>query len=80
MGGRRFVVAQARRPQAALFQSASAARPGLHVIDGQIVGVCGDGGVIPVRGTAGRWRHCRPRSRQTRLPYFLPHCPKRKTG
>ncbi|MGO4810069.1 formyltransferase [Cupriavidus sp. 2MCAB6] len=49
IGGRRFVVAQARRPQAALFQSASAARPGLHVIDGQIVGVCGDGGVILVR-------------------------------
>ncbi len=53
VGGRRFVVARARRPHAgmpaALSQPASAALPGLHVIDGQIVGVCGDGGVILVR-------------------------------
>ncbi|MHA7683661.1 formyltransferase [Cupriavidus sp. PET2-C1] len=54
-GSRRFVVAQARLPHAgsaggaAQLQSTSAARPGLHVIDGQIVGVCGDGGLILVR-------------------------------
>lgn len=50
IGARRFVVAQARRLRAATpSQSTSAARPGLHVIDEQIVGVCGDGGHILVR-------------------------------
>lgn len=50
IGARRFVVAQARRLHAASPSlSTGAARPGLHVIDEQIVGVCGDGEHILVR-------------------------------
>ncbi|WP_404995049.1 formyltransferase [Cupriavidus pauculus] len=46
LGGRRFVVAQARRLDSA---AAPAGLPrGLHVVDGRIVAICGDGGVLRV--------------------------------
>ncbi|CAN5379480.1 formyltransferase [soil metagenome] len=41
----RLVVAKARR--GASWQAATA-RPGLHVVDGRIIGICGDGGVIDI--------------------------------
>jgi len=44
VGGRRFVVAKARRARVA----STTERPGLHVLDGRIVGVCGDGGCIHI--------------------------------
>ena len=44
VGGRRFVVAKARRARAA----STTGRPGLHVVEGRIVGVCGDGGCIHI--------------------------------
>ena len=47
IGGRRLVVARARRLSGDL--PAGSRRPGLHVIDGGIVGVCGSGGGIAVR-------------------------------
>src|SRR5207253_3205885 len=46
--GHRFVVAQARRPAGPASAPATQA-PGLTVHDGQIVGVCGDGGRVLVR-------------------------------
>jgi len=48
LGGRRFVVAQARRALSALPLPAGA-RPGLHVGQGHIVGLCGDGGQVSIR-------------------------------
>lgn len=49
LAGQRFIVAQARRPlpDAALALS-SGTSPGLHVRDGRIVGLCGDGGLVLV--------------------------------
>ena len=44
VGGRRFVVAKARRARIA----STTERPGLHVVDHRIVGVCGDGGRIDI--------------------------------
>ena len=44
LGGRRFVVVKARRSHAALRTES----PGLHVVAGRIVGVCGDGGCIHI--------------------------------
>ncbi|MGO4326595.1 formyltransferase [Cupriavidus sp. 2TAF22] len=52
VGGRRFVVAQARRPHGNPAASAglpAGARPGLHVAGGQIIGLCGDGGTILIQ-------------------------------
>ena len=47
VAGQRLIAARARRlPHDAAL---AALAPGLHVIDGRIVGVCGDGGVIDVR-------------------------------
>jgi methionyl-tRNA formyltransferase len=46
IGGRRLVVARARRPPGEVH---AGLRPGLHVVDGRIVGVCGDCGAIAVR-------------------------------
>ncbi|MFM7570695.1 MAG: formyltransferase [Betaproteobacteria bacterium] len=47
LGGRRLIVAEARRmPHGALAQPQP---PGLAVADGRIVGVCGDGGLIDIR-------------------------------
>ncbi len=46
LGGRRFVVAQARRLEAGAVPAGL--QPGLHVVDGRIVAVCGDGGALRV--------------------------------
>jgi len=46
LGGRRFVVAQARRLDASSVPAGL--QPGLHVVDGRIVAICGDGGAIRV--------------------------------
>ncbi|RZT31407.1 formyltransferase [Cupriavidus agavae] len=46
LGGRRFVVAQARRLDSGAVPPGLA--PGLHVVDGRIVAVCGDGGALRV--------------------------------
>jgi len=52
IGGRRFVVAQARRPtpasQAPLAAGLRGAAPGLHAAGDGIAGLCGDGGLILV--------------------------------
>ncbi|AOY96471.1 formyltransferase [Cupriavidus sp. USMAA2-4] len=52
LGGRRFVVAQARRPaparQASLAAALQGGAPGLHVVQDSIVGLCGDGGLVLV--------------------------------
>ncbi|MFS8980947.1 formyltransferase [Cupriavidus necator] len=49
LAGQRFIVAQARRPlpDAALALPSGTA-PGLHLRDGHIVGLCGDGGLVLV--------------------------------
>ena len=48
IAGQRLVIARARRlPSAGI--AAAAGDPGLHVADGRIVGVCGDGGLIDIR-------------------------------
>ncbi len=49
IGGRRLVIAEARLGVPGPSLPAAASRPGLHVIDGSIVGACGDGGWILVR-------------------------------
>lgn len=46
IGGRRFIVAQARRLEAAAVPAGL--QPGLHVVDGRIVAICGDGGALRV--------------------------------
>ena len=46
LGGRRFIVAQARRLDSAAVPAAL--QPGLHVVDGRIVAICGDGGALRV--------------------------------
>ena len=46
LGARRFVVAQARRLEAGA--APAGLQPGLHVIDGRIVAICGDGGALRV--------------------------------
>ncbi|WP_029049235.1 formyltransferase [Cupriavidus sp. amp6] len=46
VAGERFIVAQARRLQAGSASAAGGLPPGLHVHDGRIVGVCGDGGAV----------------------------------
>lgn len=46
IAGRRFIVAQARRLDAGAV--AGGLQPGLHVTDGRIVAVCGDGGALRV--------------------------------
>ena len=46
LGGRRFVVAQARRLEAGAVPAGL--QPGLHVVDGRIVAICGDGGALRV--------------------------------
>lgn len=48
IGGRRFVVARARRIVSAAPTSGMPA-PGLHVRDGRIVAVCGDGGQLDIQ-------------------------------
>ncbi|QET06208.1 formyltransferase [Cupriavidus pauculus] len=48
LGGRRFVVARARRISGA-GAGAGALSPGLHVRDGRIVAVCGDGGLLDIQ-------------------------------
>lgn len=45
LGGRRFVVARARRARTGAVGTLA---PGLHVHDGRIVGACGDGGLIEI--------------------------------
>ena len=45
IGGRRFIVARARRMAAPV---PPGCRPGLHLVEGRIIGVCGDGGAIAV--------------------------------
>lgn len=47
IGGRRFIVARARRARAAV-RATQALSPGLHVIGSRIVGACGDGQQIEV--------------------------------
>jgi methionyl-tRNA formyltransferase len=46
LGGRRFIVAQARRIDTPA--TPAGMQPGLHVVDGRIVAICGDGGAIRV--------------------------------
>lgn len=46
IGGRRLIVAQARRLEAGAVPAGLA--PGLHVANGRIVAVCGDGGALSV--------------------------------
>lgn len=46
IAGRRFIVAQARRLEGGTVPAGL--RPGLHVVDGRIVAVCGDGGALRV--------------------------------
>lgn len=47
LGSRRFIVAQARRLEAAAVPQGLP--PGLHVVDGRIVAICGDGGALRVQ-------------------------------
>lgn len=49
LGGMRLVVAAARRLPPAGPPDNERLPPGLHLVDGRIVGVCGDGGLIDVR-------------------------------
>jgi methionyl-tRNA formyltransferase len=49
IGGRRLVVAVARRSAAPGPSADASRRPGLHVVEGRIVGECGDGGRIDVQ-------------------------------
>jgi methionyl-tRNA formyltransferase len=46
LGGRRFIVAQARRIDTSAVPAGL--QPGLHVVDGRIVAICGDGGAVRV--------------------------------
>ena len=46
IAGRRLIVAQARRLEAGAVQAGL--QPGLHVLDGRIVAICGDGGALRV--------------------------------
>ncbi|MEN7531794.1 MULTISPECIES: formyltransferase [unclassified Cupriavidus] len=46
VGSRRFVVAQARRLETTAVPAGLT--PGLHVVDGRIVAICGDGGALRV--------------------------------
>jgi methionyl-tRNA formyltransferase len=48
IAGRRLVVAAARRAAASKPSAPAPREPGLHVVDGGIVAVCGDGGMIDV--------------------------------
>jgi methionyl-tRNA formyltransferase len=48
VAGRRIIVAAARLVDRAA-APAVAGTPGLHVVDGRVIGVCGDGGLIEVR-------------------------------
>ena len=48
IAGLRIVIASARRTDSANV-TAPARPPGLHVVDGRILGICGDGGMIEVR-------------------------------
>lgn len=49
VGGQRFIVAQARRPLPNAVPSMPAGTPsGLRVRDSQVIGVCGDGGLVLV--------------------------------
>ena len=47
IGGQKLVVARARRLPVS--PAAAALAQGLHVRDGRIIGVCGDGGLIDVQ-------------------------------
>jgi methionyl-tRNA formyltransferase len=49
VGGNRFIIAEARRVALAKRPVVPGRAPGLHVIDGHIVGLCGDGAWIDVR-------------------------------
>ncbi|MDE1929378.1 MAG: formyltransferase [Burkholderiales bacterium] len=49
IGGERLVIAEARRPLPGREPATAGLAPGLHVVDGRIVAVCGDGGAIEVR-------------------------------
>ncbi len=51
LGGRRLIVAAARRlaPESLPAAATAGRAPGLHVLAGRIVGICGDGGLIDVR-------------------------------
>ncbi len=49
IAGVRVVVSAARLAASRLQLGANESTPGLHVVDGRIVGVCGDGGQIAVR-------------------------------
>ncbi|CAM2974370.1 formyltransferase [Cupriavidus taiwanensis] len=48
LAGQRFIVAQARRPLPGAAPMPAGTPAGLQVRDGQVVGVCGDGGLIIV--------------------------------
>ena len=47
--GQRLIVAAARRLSAAAAPAMAGLAPGLHAVDGRIIALCGDGGVIVVR-------------------------------
>jgi methionyl-tRNA formyltransferase len=47
--GQRLIVAAARRLSAAAAPELAGLSPGLHAVDGRIIALCGDGGVIAVR-------------------------------
>ena len=49
IGAQRLVIARARRLAADRFTLTPGSRPGLHVLQGQIVALCGDGGLIDVQ-------------------------------
>ena len=48
IGDQRLVIARARRPLPGQAPAVAGLRPGLHLIDGQPHGVCGDGGSIRI--------------------------------
>jgi methionyl-tRNA formyltransferase len=48
INGQRLIVAAARRLNAAAAPATAGLAPGLHAVDGHIIALCGDGGVIAV--------------------------------
>ncbi|MDE2147479.1 MAG: formyltransferase [Burkholderiales bacterium] len=60
LGGRRLVVARARRPLPGREPDLRGRGPGLHVVGGQIVGACGDGQALLVQELLDQGRAIAP--------------------